>query len=129
MNLSTIAHDVRDAAESLRHAARLAHEASGASGGREPSDVTVDEPCPNCDGTGRVPLNWSPYRTPGTPCPDCDSSGTWRSYHTDPGEPAVEGWPAMVALAGRLDELAGLVEGAIGAEVAGAIGAEGEDDR
>jgi hypothetical protein len=130
-DLLDLAQMLRDAADLLAGAADLAGELAGGNPGREPIDDVVIASCPGCSGTGIAMEFEQDGRVKVTdPCPGCDGNGTYPYYYTDPGEPATPpDWPAMDALADRLDALRREVEASWAGEIAQTIeAAEREAD-
>lgn len=123
-----------DAEAALDRAAALAHQVSGNVPGREPGEWTERYRCLACDGIGMVPPHFEDGRRRSVVpivdcyrCLDCNGVGHYTTTHSDPGEPASPGWPAMVALSDRLTDLLMQLRAAIGPEVKEAITASQRD--
>jgi hypothetical protein len=91
--------------EAIEHASRLAYDLSGADGGVQGGEYIER-------------LN----------CPDCNSRGYFDVTNTIPEIPAVEGWPAMLAVVDRLGYISLHVDNVLSDEVKAAIAAENDED-
>ena len=130
-DLIELRQEILDAIDLLKQAARMAYEASGHEPGRAPCEWVDRLPCPDCNGTGyERPTTPLPEGIPWGDCPACGGKAYCEITHTEPGQPAVEGWPTMLRLSGDLDDLAAKVDEAFVQEIREACEAESaENDR
>jgi hypothetical protein len=101
--------------EAIEHASRLAYDLSGADGGVQGGEYIERLNCPDCNGSGFG-------------CVACNSRGYFDVTNTIPEIPAVEGWPAMLAVVDRLGYISLHVDNVLSDEVKAAIAAENDQD-